>query len=234
MSPSSLSVHQWIEISVGDRSMPVYVCTPSHGKPKGAILVIQEIFGVNPHIRSVAERFASEGYLALAPDLFHRQGNRYEAAYSDGQAAFARSQKMSEELALQDIDCVISNLDQGLRVGVIGFCMGGRLSFQASFNERVSGAVSFYGTRIKEKAIQWADHIKSPLLMFFGEKDTHIPADEISAIREILHENGKEHEIVVYPAADHGFFCDERGSYEKQAATDAWKRTVEFFARRMG
>lgn len=231
---SGKSLHKWVEISVGDKSMPVYVCTPAQGKPKAAVLVIQEIFGVNSHIRATTEHLAAEGYLALAPDLFHRQGEHFEAAYADSQNAYGRSQKMSEEQALQDIDRVIATLDNGLRVGVIGFCMGGRIAFQVAFNPRVSAAVSFYGTRIAEKALQWTSQIQCPLLLFFGEKDTHIPAEEISRIRETLHDNGKDHEIVIYPAAGHGFFCDERGSFEKNAAQDAWKRTLAFFGKILG
>src|SRR4051794_4818331 len=100
------SLHQWVEISVGDKPMPVYVCTPSTGKPKGAILVIQEVFGVNSHIRSVTERLAQQGYIALAPDLFHRQGSRFEASYADIRAAVGHAQKMSSEQALADLDCV--------------------------------------------------------------------------------------------------------------------------------
>jgi hypothetical protein len=111
---------KWVEISVGDTTIPVYVCTPAQGKPKGAILVFQEVFGVNSHIRSVAERCAAEGYLALAPDLFHRQGHRYEAAYSDIKSAAARSQLMSEEQLLADIDRVIATLDERMKIGVLG------------------------------------------------------------------------------------------------------------------
>jgi carboxymethylenebutenolidase len=231
-NPSSLSVHQWVEISVGDRSMPVFVCTPSHGKPKAAVLVIQEIFGVNSHIRSVCERIAAEGYLALAPDLFHRQGVRFHGEYGDLPTALQRAQKLSEEQALQDIDRVIANLDEGLKIAVMGFCMGGRIAFQVAFNPRLSAAVTFYGTRIAEKALRWTQQIQCPLLMFFGGQDGNIPTDEIDKIRHTLGEHGKAHEIFVYPDAGHGFFCEERGSYERDSALDAWNRTLGFLAKK--
>jgi carboxymethylenebutenolidase len=232
-APLSRSLNKWVEISVGDKSMPVYVCTPELGKPKGAILVLQEIYGVNSHIRSVTERLAAEGYLALAPDLFHRQGDRFEAGYTDAQTAFARAQKMSEEQALHDIDRVIATLDTSLHVGVVGFCMGGRIAFQVAFNSRVSGAVSFYGGRIAEKALKWTSQIQCPILLFYGEKDKHIPTTEIAQVKEALHEHSKDAEIVIYPSADHGFFCDERATYNEKAAHDAWNRTREFFAKNL-
>jgi carboxymethylenebutenolidase len=231
-STTSLSLHQWIEINVGDKTMPTWVCTPMRGKPKAAVVVIQEIYGVNSHIRLVAERLAAEGYLTLAPDLFHRGGNRFEGQYSEPQAAMARAQKMSDEQALHDIDRVIANLDMGLKIGVVGFCMGGRLAFQASFNPRVSAAVSFYGTQIVEKALQWTKQIHCPLLMFFGEKDAHNPPEAIANIREALEESHKTHEIVVFPGAGHAFFCEERASYNEEAARDAWHRTLGFLAAR--
>ncbi len=211
--------------------MPVYVSTPATGKPRGAVIVFQEIFGVNAHIRSVAQRIAQEGYLTLAPDLFFRQGDRFEIDdYSQTDAAATRAQTMNEEQALSDIDRVIANLDPWIKLGAIGFCMGGRIAFQVACNPRVSASVCFYGGQTSER-LEKAPKVAAPLLMFYAEKDELITQDQVALVKSALQTHSKPADIIIYPDVGHGFFCDARDSYNAPAAGDAWKRTIEFFGK---
>jgi len=199
------------------------------GKPKGGIVVIQEIFGVNHHIRSVCDRVAAEGYVAIAPALFDRIQPDFESGYTPDEVANAR-----KFIAAPDFDAMLRDADAALKdikgvgpSGIMGFCLGGTISFLAACRlSGLSAAVCYYGGGIARFA---GETPKCPTQMHFGRKDAHIPmmaVDEIKAKRP-------ECEVYVYDEADHGFHCDERGSYHAESAKIAWGRTTAFLAKNM-
>lgn len=202
--------------------------TPS-GTPKAGIVVIQEIFGVNNHIRNVTDRFAADGYLALAPAVFDRRKKDVDLGYSpDGIAQgreIALSLKVDEFMA--DVAGAIKDLRrQGCKkIGIVGFCFGGTVAWRAAASSDVDAAVGYYGG-----GIYAARDLKPkvPTALHFGDRDAHIPMDQVKAVAD----QHPEVEVHVY-AADHGFHCDERGSYDAAAAKQAYARTLEFFAKHL-
>ena len=208
-------------------SLGAYRADPA-GKPKGALVVAQEIFGVNSHIRNVCDRLAAAGYVALAPALFDRFVRDFESGYSPDEVAHARSYlgKIDWPKMLLDIQAGIEDVKSAGPVGVIGFCLGGSIAFLAA--ARLSGlkaAVAFYGGQI----VKFADEKpKCPVQMHFGEQDANIPMSDVAIIKE----KRPEAEIYTYPAG-HGFYCDERGSFHDPSAKLAWQRSLEFFAKNM-
>jgi carboxymethylenebutenolidase len=199
------------------------------GAAQGGIVVVQEIFGVNSHIRNVCDRLAAAGYAAVAPALFDRMSRDFQSGYSPEEIAKARGflTNIDWEAMLRDVSAAIAELKSSGPVGIIGFCMGGTVSFLAAARlSGLSAAVCFYGGQI----IRFADEKpKCPTQMHFGEKDEHIPVTDVDAIRK--KQPGSE--IFVYPAG-HGFYCDERGSFHAPSAAQAWERTLAFFNRNMG
>lgn len=205
-----------------------YRADPS-GKPKGGIVVIQEIFGVNSHIRNVTDRFAKEGYAAIAPALFDRQHKDFQSGYSPDEIANARKfiANPNWDEMLRDTQAAIDALKDAGPVGVVGFCMGGSIAFLAA--TRLSGlkaAVGYYGGAVAKFA---DEKPKVPVMLHFGEKDTGIPLSDV----EIVKQKRSDVEVHVYKDAQHGFNCDERGSYDKNSAAIAWTRTQEFFAKNL-
>jgi carboxymethylenebutenolidase len=198
------------------------------GAAKGAMVVAQEIFGVNSHIRNVCDRLAAAGYLAVAPALFDRFVRDFQSGYSPDEVAHARSYlgKIDWDKMLLDIDAAVKEVRAAGPVGVIGFCMGGSIAFLAATRlSGLSAAVAFYGGQI----IRFADEKpKCPVQMHFGQKDDHIPMSDVETIRR----KQPAAEIYDYPAG-HGFYCDERGSYNEASAKLAWQRTLDFLAKHM-
>lgn len=195
------------------------------GKAVGAVVVVQEVFGVNDHIRCVVDRFAGEGYLAIAPALFDRVEPGIELGYTpaDVQRGIALKAASDTAKALMDIDAARNAVAATGRVGIIGFCWGGYLSWHSA--TRLDGfraAAVYYGGGIGSVA---AEQPRCPVIMHFGERDTHIPPSDIQAVRD-AHQTGVE--IHLYPA-DHGFNCDQRGSYDAASAVTARERTLAFF-----
>jgi carboxymethylenebutenolidase len=225
-----------VEIAAEAGSMPCYLAEPEGPGPFPAVVVIMEAFGLLPHIEQVADRLAGEGYVALAPDFYYRELPDNKVGYDRLPEAIALMQKVDDGKFTQDMGAVLdflaaqSNVDAS-RVGVTGFCMGGRLSFltACALPERVAAAAPFYGGGITGHLGQ-ADAITSPLLLFFGENDAFIPLDQVEQIEARLGELGKQFEVKVYSGAEHGFFCDERASHHPEAAADAWQRLRSFFA----
>jgi carboxymethylenebutenolidase len=225
-----------VEIAAEAGSMPCYLAEPEGPGPFPAVVVIMEAFGLLPHIEQVADRLAGEGYVALAPDFYYRELPDNKVGYDRLPEAIALMQKVDDGKFTQDMGAVLdflaaqSNVDAS-RVGVTGFCMGGRLSFltACALPERVAAAAPFYGGGITGHLGQ-ADAITSPLLLFFGENDAFIPLDQVEQIEARLGELGKPFEVKVYSGAEHGFFCDERASHHPEAAADAWQRLRSFFA----
>lgn len=222
---------QFIKLTASDgHELSAYLAEPS-AAPRGAVVVIQEIFGVNSHIRSVADRWAAEGYLALAPALFDRQERGIELGYTeaDMQRGFGLMQAAGNDAPLLDIEAARAELERrgGGKVGVLGFCWGGLLTWLSAC--RLSGfsaAIPYYGGGIPNHAELQA---KCPVLAHFGERDHWIPTDSVKAFAAA--QPGVE--VHVY-AADHGFNCDQRGSFDAAAATLARERSVAFLRQHLG
>jgi carboxymethylenebutenolidase len=200
-----------------------YLAAPT-GKPRGAIVILQEIFGVNSHIRSVTDSFAAEGYTAIAPALFDRIRRGIELGYGpeDRQQAIGTMQQLKPDDALKDVGAAIQVVKNSGRVGVIGYCWGGRLAYLAACDLPVSRAVVYYG-----KIVDLLDkQPKRPVIYHFGSLDKSIPLTDVDKIKAARPEGT----VYVYEGADHGFNCDQRSSYNPEAATLARQRTLEFFA----
>jgi carboxymethylenebutenolidase len=201
--------------------------SPPAGSPRGAVLVLQEIFGVNSHIRAVADGFAAEGYLAIAPSLFDRVKRNVETGYTPQDVEHGRGYVMQipEEKLLLDMHACVNVVRHAGAVGVVGYCWGGSLAFLAACELPVAAAVSYYGTR----TVQYLEkQPRAPVMYHFGERDKTIPPEAIAKIRA-AHPQGQ---YFIYPA-DHGFNCDQRASFDAAAATQARGRTLEFFARHL-
>lgn len=196
------------------------------GQPKGAIIVVQEIFGVNGHIRRVADGYAADGYVAIAPALFDRAAPDIELGYTsdDMQKGVELKGKSATDAALLDIAAARDAVAAVGPVGIVGYCWGGFLSWLGATRlPGISAAVSYYGGGIASVA---GETPKCPVLMHFGERDKHILPEHVDAVRK-AHPTGVE--IHVYPA-DHGFNCDARASYDADSAKLALERTRAFFA----
>ena len=198
--------------------------------PKAAIVVIQEIFGVNHHIRAVCDRLANEGYVAIAPSIFHRIEPNFTSGYSPDEIAVARKFVANPDWAamLRDTQAAIDAVRDVGPVGIIGFCLGGSVAYAAATKlAGLSAAVGYYGGAIARFA---DDKPQVPTQLHFGEKDASIPLSDVDMIRT----KRPEVEIHVYPGAQHGFHCDERASYDKKSAEIAWPRSLAFFAKHLG
>jgi carboxymethylenebutenolidase len=197
------------------------------GTPRGRVVVIQEIFGVNNHIRSVCDRLADAGYVALAPQVFDRVERDFECGYSDAEVAHARTfiAKLDWAKVMVDTEAAIEALKREGTVAVMGFCLGGSVSYLAATKVGgLAGAVCYYGGQI----IQHIDKKpRCPVQMHFGANDTHIPMSDIEAMRQ----KQPQADIYVYQHAGHGFHCDERGSYDQPSSRIAWERTLGFLSR---
>jgi carboxymethylenebutenolidase len=199
------------------------------GAPKGAIVVIQEIFGVNHHIRAVTDRVAEEGYVAIAPAVFDRMQKDFQTGYAPEDIAKGRdmAMKADQQAMLRDTQAAIDAVKGAGKVGITGFCMGGTVTFNAAADlSGLSAAVAYYGGQIAKNVDKKP---KVPTMMHFGEKDAGIPLPDVETIKS-KHPNA---EIFVYPNAQHGFHCDERASYDKPSADTAWKRTMDFFGKHL-
>jgi len=214
-------------VSSDSFKLGAYRADPS-GPAKGGIVVIQEIFGVNHHIRAVCDRLAGEGYAALAPAVFDRQQPNFESGYTPDEIANARKFVANPDWGamLRDVQAAIDELKKGGPVAIMGFCMGGTVSFLAACKlNGLSAAVCYYGGQIAKNADQKP---KVPTQMHFGEKDASISMSDVELIKQ---KRGGDCEIYVYPDAQHGFHCDERGSYQEAAAKLAWQRAMAFLAK---
>ncbi len=223
------SMGEMIKLTTKDGAMiGAYRADPS-GKPRGGIVVLQEIFGVNHHIRKVADGFAREGYLAIAPALFDRVAPGVELGYGQDdikQGVEIRARTKLED-TLADIEAAIGVAAQAGSVGIVGYCWGGTLAYAAATHlQGLAAAVCYYGSGIAAMA---REQLLAPVEFHFGERDKSIPPEDVDKIRA-AHPDSAIH---VYPA-DHGFSCDERPSYDAQSAALAQSRTLEFFARHVG
>ncbi len=232
-------------VNIEAKTMNGYLARPVEPGEYPAVLVFMEIFGVNSHIRDVTERVAREGYVALAPDFFHRTGPGVEYGYDEagmnGGIALAGQLKADELVA--DARATMSflkrkNYVRADRIGAMGFCVGGHVTYLTACEMEIKAAASFYGGGIagpqgfggQASTLGRTSGMSGRTLCFFGEKDAYIPMDQVDAIRSALDTSNIPNEVVVYPGADHGFFCDQRDSYNKAAAEDAWEKVKALFA----
>jgi carboxymethylenebutenolidase len=229
-----MQMGSFVDLKAGDGSVfPAYVAQPA-GKPKGGVVVLQEIFGVNSHIRSVADGYAEQGYLAVAPSTFHRVKPGVELGYSTEDMNAGFELKMAVEAlpapgVLQDIQAAISHAGQAGKVGIVGYCWGGLLTWRAACTlDGLSAAAPYYGGGMTTPE-ELARKPKVPVMVHFGDQDKWIPMETVEAFRK----GHPEVEVLVYNA-NHGFNCDHRASYDEASAKLARERTLAFFAKHLG
>lgn len=225
---------QWISIKThDDKEFGGYLSLPPTGTGPG-LIVIQEIWGVNAHIRAVADQYASDGYVVLSPDLFWRQEPRVDLNYDEAGTAKAYEfmTNLDGPMAVKDLTSTVTTLrgrsEVKGKVGAVGYCMGGRLAYLAAAHSGIDSAVCYYGGGIQNN-LDVAPSVAIPILFHFGEKDTHIPKEAVDAVRAafVTHPNAR---VDVYADAEHGFNCWGRPSYKQSAAALARGRSLEWFA----
>lgn len=232
-----------VHVNSAGLSIPAYLAHPT--KPEGVpiVVVIQEVFGVNEHIRDVTERIAQEGYIAIAPHIYHRQAPGFEVGYGEADLEMGRQYKngtTADEL-LQDIQGAIAYCKEQFesvppKVGCIGFCFGGHVAYLAATLPEVRATASFYGAGIgqftpggNEPTLNRTAEIQGKLYAFFGLQDPLIAITEVDEIEAQLKQQGIDYRIFRYPNASHGFFCDRRDSYDATSAEDAWEHVKSLF-----
>jgi carboxymethylenebutenolidase len=226
-------------LETSDGAMEVYEAAPE-GEPEGAVIVIQEAFGVNDHIQDVTRRVAAAGYLAVAPALFHRAGGG-TAPYDDFSQVMPLFEGISDDGILVDVDATIEHLEgRGFarsRIGIVGFCFGGRVTFLTAARRALGAAVGFYGGGIVSASplglpslIDEAPALRTPWLGLFGDLDRSIPVEDVERLQIALDGAAVDTEVVRYAEAEHGFHCDARPAYHRDSAIDAWQRALGWFA----
>jgi carboxymethylenebutenolidase len=234
----------YVQLSVNDgTTMSAWVARPKEEGAYPGLLVFQEAFGVNAHIRDIAGRFAREGFVAVAPELFHRTGAGFDGRYDDFPSAVPHMKALNDASMGADLraahDWVRGTFGAELPIFAIGYCMGGRAAFLAALTLPLAGAISYYGGGIAPNAtnpglLGRASGIQAPLLLFWGGRDKHIPPEQVRAVTDALRAAGKNFVNVEISNADHAFFCDARASYSPAAALLAWPLTLAFLRARSG
>jgi carboxymethylenebutenolidase len=227
---------EFVNLPVDDgSSMRAYVARPA-GKARAGLIVFQEIFGINSHVRSVTERFGREGYLAIAPELFHRSGPGFESGYTDMAPAFEHMKQVTDAGLSADIRAAYDWLQKdtgGIATGAVGYCMGGRVATLAAMSGLLSCGISYYGggiapSQFNPGLLGRLHELKAPMLFFWGGLDSHIPQPSAQSVIDTLRAEKKPYVTVEFSDADHGFFCDERASYNAAAAAEAWPLTLAY------
>jgi carboxymethylenebutenolidase len=227
-----------LTLTTDDGPMDVYEAAPDGGARR-AVIVIQEAFGVNDHIQDVTRRFADAGYHAIAPAMFHRAGGG-TAPYDDFNQVLPLFEGLTDPGIVMDVDAARQHLNGAgfpdEAIGIVGFCMGGRVTFLVSLEMALGAAVGFYGGGIVAgrfvqfpPLIDRVGELQTPWLGLFGDEDGSIPVDDVERLRQELDGTDVASDVVRYAGADHGFHCDQRPSYHAEAATDAWGRTLAWF-----
>lgn len=238
---------QFVQVPHGDLAIAAYLAKPETPEPLPAIIVIQEIFGVNYHIRDVTERFAREGYVAIAPALYQRTAPGFEEGYTKEAVKIGRdyAQQTTADQLLGDIQATIDylkaeNLVREGAIGIIGFCFGGHVAYLAATLPEIKATASFYGARIAlwtpgggEPTITRTSDIFGTIYTFFGTEDASIPLEQVAEIRAALEKHQIKHKVFVYEGAGHGFFCDARDSYNPTAAAAAFQEVQQLFAQEL-
>ena len=233
-------MENYVTVKVSDGTeMRVYVSRPSNPGKHPGIVVYQEAYGVNPHIRSVADRFAREGYVAIAPELFHRTGTGIEGDYNDFTGMQKHFTVIKEDLVEADVrasyDWLIGDPSVDVdRTACIGFCMGGRIAFQTNTILPVKAAISFYGGGIAETLAGRIPQLHGAALMFWGGRDKRILPEHIRTIVDGLRAASKLYTNIEFSEAEHGFFNDARTTYHKESAEQAWPLLLHFLRTHVG
>ena len=227
-----------VSLDTADGPMRLYQAVPDGGARRG-VVVIQEAFGVNDHIEDVTRRFADAGYHAVAPALFHRAGGG-TAPYGDFDKVLPLYEGLTDPGIVMDVEAAVAHLnDNGFpdaAIGIVGFCMGGRVTFLVSLERALGAAAGFYGGGIVSgrfvqfpPLIDRAGELQTPWLGLFGDEDSSIPVEDVERLRQELDGVDVPTAVVRYEGAEHGFHCDARPSYHAEAAGDAWARTLAWF-----
>ena len=233
---------QELTIDVNGLRMPCYLARPDGDDPKPAVIVFQEIFGVNHEVKRIAELFASAGYVALAPNYYYRTHPNLNEPYNEEglQHGFAAAGNVTKANLRTDTSACIAWLDRQTfvakgSIATCGFCFGGTVAFLSATWPGLKGAIAFYGGMIaapmpsgEPEALIDAKDVRVPLLLFFGGKDDYIPKEAVERIDRTLSELGKPHEIVVYPNVGHAFFRESSAALNQNEIADAWSRVQAF------
>lgn len=235
---------EYVTLKVSDGTeMRAWTARPATGGGHPGLIVFQEAFGVNAHIRDVTERFAREGYAAIAPELFHRTAAGFEGRYDDFPSVVPHMRALQDGEMEADqraaYDWLRKTVGESAPLAAIGYCMGGRAAFLAGLTLPLACVVSYYGGGIAPNPsnpglLTRAAELRCPILLFWGGKDKHILPEQRRAVNDTLTAGGKDIVHVEVSEADHGFFCDARSSYNPTAATLAWTLTLAFLRARSG
>jgi len=230
----------WTLIEADENQLEAYIAYPASDGPHPAVIVVQEIWGVNAYIQSVANKLAAQGFVAIAPALFHREGPGTIGLFEETDTAFDRLSRLKDDEILGDLQATVKFLQhlpnvRPERIGIIGFCVGGRIAYSAAANlESLKAAVDFYGGRCfvafgdgPTPFEQTAD-IRVPLLGLFGADDQNPSPEDVLRFKNELEFHDKTFEFHSYPGAGHGFNCEERTTYRREAALHAWGKTIDW------
>lgn len=222
---------EWIKLTASDgHTFDAWKAEPE-GTPKGAVVVIMEIFGVNSHIREVAEGYARDGYLAIAPAIYDRIEPRLECGYTPDEIARAREWRAACDLdkVILDVEAAAVEAGKAGKVGIVGYCWGGSIVYVSCCRlaDKIAAGSGYYGGQILPHL---GETVGAPLQLHFGEKDAGIPLSDVEQIRKAK----PDVEVFIYEGADHGFNCDHRGSWNAASAATAKERTLAHFAKHVG
>jgi len=231
---------QYVTVDTADGPMRLYEATPA-GSARGAVLVVQEAFGVNGHIEDVTRRLAAAGYRAVAPEFFHRSHEGAVVEYGKFDKVLEYFGALGSDAAIEtDVDAALRYLrDAGFadaNIGTVGFCFGGRVSFLIALRHALGASVGFYGGGIVNARfpqfpalVGEVSSLQTPWLGLFGDQDASIPVEDVETLRTALETAKVDTDIVRYADAGHGFHCDQRPDYRADDAKDAWERTLDWF-----
>jgi carboxymethylenebutenolidase len=234
-------MENYLTVPTSSGPMDIYVAAPETHSKQAVIIVLQEAFGVNSHIKDICQRFSQEGYLAVAPELFHRSARHLQIDYTDRKAFLPLLGELSNDDLLADIDSTIDFLQDlpsadTSQIFTIGFCMGGFASLLAATKFDLSGSISYYGAGVSRARegiglMPFTDNfseITCPLLLFFGAGDASINQEDREKMKKALDKNSLQYEMEVFPGCDHGFFCDARKTFNQAFASESWKKTLQW------
>ncbi len=235
---STILPASWIDINNNESPMEGYLTQPNTEGRHPAVVVIQEIWGVNSHIQSIVDRLPSHGYVGLAPSMFHREGPMTTGLHEEIDLAMGRMSRSTDADILQDVRATVDYIKaqsfvQSDKIGIVGFCYGGRVAYLSACNvSDLSASVVFYGGNIDTSLgagpspLDQSANIGCPILGLFGVEDTNPRPEDVEKIDSILTKHGKVHKLHNYSGAGHGFHCDTRDSFRPEAAADAWSKTI--------
>ncbi|MGH7905776.1 MAG: dienelactone hydrolase family protein [Candidatus Binataceae bacterium] len=234
-----------VNVRTGGEQMPCHLARPASGGPYPGLVVVMEAFGLNGNIKNITDRFAAEGFAAIAPNLYFRFPDNV-VPYSELPRAIGLVGKLNDDQVVADMTASINYL-KGLKevkpnFGTVGFCMGGRVAFLAACRDsEVKATAPFYGGGMvtprqpgSKAPIDYVGGLKARVMAFFGGKDAFIPLSDVDKFRDELKKAGKDSEVILYDDADHGFMCDERPSYHPAHSKEAFAKSVGFFKEQLG